>query len=33
MSKGVKLLLLQEPSEHYKIQVGIIRDMIKNTNI
>ena len=28
----LKLLLLQEPSEHYKIQVGIIRDMIKNSN-
>ena len=28
----LKLLLLQEPSDHYKIQVGIIRDMIKNSN-
>ena len=29
----LKLLLLQEPSDHYKLQVGIIRDMIKNSNI
>ena len=28
----LKLLLLQEPPEHYKLQVGIIRDMIKNSN-
>ena len=27
----LKLILLQEPSEHYKIQVSIIRDMIKNS--
>jgi hypothetical protein len=29
----LKLLLLQEPSEQYKHQVGIIRDMIKNSNV
>jgi hypothetical protein len=29
----LKLLLLQEPSDHYKLQVGIIRDMIKNSNV
>lgn len=29
----LKLILLQEPSDHYKIQVGIIRDMIKNCNV
>ena len=29
----LKLILLQEPSDHYKIQVGIIRDMIKNSNV
>jgi hypothetical protein len=28
----LKLLLLQEPSDHYKNQVEIIRDMIKNSN-
>jgi hypothetical protein len=28
----LKLLLLQEPSDHYKLQVGIIRDMIKSSN-
>jgi hypothetical protein len=28
----LKLLLLQQPSEHYKIQLAIIRDMIKNSN-
>ena len=28
----LNLILLKEPSEHYKKQVNIIRDMIKNTN-
>jgi hypothetical protein len=27
----LKLILLQEPSDHYKIQVGVISDMIKNS--
>jgi len=29
----IKLILLKEPSEHYKTQVSIIRDMIKNSSI
>ena len=29
----IKLILLKEPSEHYKKQVSIIRDMIKNSKI
>ena len=28
----LKPMLLQERSEHYKMQAGIIRDMIKNSN-
>jgi len=28
----IKLILLKEPSEHYKKQVNIIRNMIKNSN-
>ena len=28
----LKLVLLKEPSEHYKNQVGNIRDMIRNSN-